>query len=292
VLVDVSHRALDHAERYAMVVACKKLQDDRLVPSLAGLLASNEPDVRQGTVEALLKIDTTAAAQALQPHLAEEANLATKLEIAEFLGRHGILDGYPYAIEHMSEPYLRERAVAALAAIRDPRAAGELRKILDTSNDVEWNSAAIEALGRLGATDLAPRFLEMAGNTKSPLVPAALVALGDLHQAEALPLVRTGLSSRRPEVLTASARAAGQLAALPGVNAGDVRDQLAALLADPAASLEARSAALDSLLLLKDPRLDTALAQAVRDAGLERDPDALLNRIEKLLADRKVSLAR
>jgi len=79
--------------------------------------------------------------------------------MAEFLGRHGIRDGYPYAVEHMSEPYLREHAISALAAIREPGAAGELGKILNTSNDVAWSSAAVRGLGRLGVAELAQQFL-------------------------------------------------------------------------------------------------------------------------------------
>ena len=71
-------------------------------------------------------------------------------------------DGYAYAIEHMSEPNLREQAISALAEIREPRTVGELRKILEMSNDNAWNSAAVRALGALGASDFAPRFLEMA----------------------------------------------------------------------------------------------------------------------------------
>lgn len=172
-LVEVSKRSLDHAERHAFVVACRKIAekvaDGRLVTPLARMLAPNEPDVRWGAMEALTKIDTEDAAKALQPHLSEERNLTGKLKMAEFLGRHGIRDGYPYAMEHMSEPYLREDAISALAAIREPRAAGELRKILNTSNDVAWNSAAVRGLGRLGVTELAPQFLEMARNAKNPL---------------------------------------------------------------------------------------------------------------------------
>jgi len=69
-------------------------------------------------------------------------------------------------------------------------------------------------------------------------------------------------------------------------------DQLAALLADPAALIEARAAALDSLLALQDPRLNEALRRADRDSVLEQDPAALLSRVEKLLADRKVRVAQ
>ena len=67
-----------------------------------------------------------------------------------------------------------------------------------------------------------------------------------------------------------------------------MRDQLASLLADPRAPLEARTAAFDSLVVLNDPRLDSALSQTARDAGLEGGE--LLNKIEKLLRERKIKL--
>jgi HEAT repeat protein len=96
------------------------------------------------------------------------------------------------------------------------------------------------SLGRLGTAELAPQFLEMARNEQNPLAPSALIALGDLHETQAVPLVRAGLRSRKTEVLAASARAAGNLVALPGQHAEDVRDQLASLLANAGAPLDAR----------------------------------------------------
>ena len=260
----------------------------RSLAPLATMLVPAQQDIWWSAVDALIKIDSDDAAKALQPHLVQETNLQRKIEIAEFLGRHGIRDGYPYAIEHMSEPYLREEAISALAAIREPRALGELRKILETSNDVAWNSAAVRALGALGASDLAPRFLEMAQDTANPLGPSALIALGDLHEAKAIEIARAGFASRNPERLEASARAAGKLLALPGVSADDIRDRLAALLADRGAWQPARLAALNSLLTLNDRRLDGALALAVRDAGLESSE--LLNKIEEQLCKRNVRL--
>jgi hypothetical protein len=165
---------------------------------------------------------------------------------------------------------------------------GELRKILEMSNDIAWNSAAVRALGVLGASEFVPQFLEMARNTRNPLGPSALIALGDLHETKALDISRTGFASRNPERLAASARAAGNLAALPGISAGDVRDDLATLLVDSSAWQAARFAALNSLLALNDPRLDGALALAVRDAGLEKSD--LLNKVEEQLCHRKVVL--
>ena len=288
-LLEISKLNLDGAERYAFASASKKVADPQLVAPLAGMLAPSQQEVRWAAVEALIKINTDDAAKVLQPHLREEMNLSRKLELAEFLGRHGIRDGYPYAIEHMSEPSLREQAISALAAIREPRAVGELRKILETSNDVDWNSAAMRSLGRLGAIDLVPRFLGIARNAKDPLAPSALIALGDLHEAKALDIARAGFASRDMEIVTASARAAGNLLALPTVKADDVHDQLASLLADPGSPEEARAAALESLVALNDPRLDGALAQAARDARLEGGT-LLLGKIEKLLRERKVRL--
>ena len=287
-LIDAEKLSLNHDERQAFVSACKKVADARLAAALATMLIPTQQDIWWYAVDALIKIDTDDAARALQPHLVQETNLQRKLEIAEFLGRHGIRDGYPYAIEHMSEPYLREQAISALAAIREPRAVGELRKILEMSNDIAWNSATVRALGVLGVSEFVPQFLEMARNMENPLGPSALIALGDLHEAKALEVVRAGFASRNPERLAASARAAGNLAALPGISAGDVRDDLAALLVDSSAWQAARFAALNSVLALNDPRLDGALALAVRDAGLEKSD--LLNKIEEQLCKRKVAL--
>jgi HEAT repeat protein len=92
----------------------------------------------------------------------------------------------------MSEPGLREQAISALAAIRQPGAIRQLREVLATSNDVEWNTAAVRALGRLGARELAPQFLEIARNSRSPLAPSAIFmipkpslscARGSTHEA-------------------------------------------------------------------------------------------------------------
>lgn len=287
-LLEIWKLNLDDEERFEFALASKKAADPRLVPPLAGMLGPGRENVRWAAVEALIKIDSDDAAKALQPHLREEMDLSRKLELAEFLGRHGIRDGYPYAIEHMSEPSLREQAISALAAIRDPRAVGDLRNIIQTSNDVDWNSAAIRGLGRLGAVELASQFLEIARNAKNPLAPSALIALGDLHEAEALDIARGGFASRDTEMVTASARAVGNLLAFTTIKADDIRDQLASLLADSGSPEEARAAALESLLMLNDQRLDGALAQADRDARLEGGN--LLGKIEKLLRERKVKL--
>jgi HEAT repeat protein len=288
-LLDTAQLALEPAERQQLAIVCAKLADPRFIPLFAGMLDPRYPGLRWSAVEGLRKINTPEAAKALQPHLREEADLARKLQIAEFLGRHGIRDGYPYALEHMSEPGLLEEAVAALAAIHDARTVRELRDILRTSNNTAWNGAAIRALGALGEKDFAPQFLEIVQDLKRPLAPYALVALGALGEVKALPVVREALKSRNDHIVLAGIRAATKLVPLSDAKTDEIRDQLAGLLADADAAQGLRAAALEALLTLKDPRLDRALAAVVRDAGLEGSP--LLERTETLLRERKIKLA-
>ncbi len=290
-LIDVSRLDLEPDEKSALAMTCWKIAeqkpDPRLVDVLSGLLLPDTSS-RGAAIGALLQIDNDAAAKALQPHLREEQNLSRKLEIAGLLGRHGIRDGYVFAIEHVSESWLLEDAVAALAAIQEPQAIARLREILETSNDVGWNTAAVRGLGAMGARDMIPKILTLIDDLRNPLAPAALIALADLGELKTLDKAREGLASRNDRIVTASARAAGKLLTRPGVNDVDLRHKLATLLVDADANVLSRTAALDALLALKDDQLDPALAKVVRESALEGSD--LLTRVEKLLRDRKVKL--
>ena len=291
VLIEISKLALTDEEKWAIANTWLALagqgRDARLMEPLSALLSPDEPG-RNSAIAGLLELDSDDAAKALQPHLREEQNLFQKLQIAEMLGRHGIRDGYAFAIEHVSEHWLLEQAVAALAAIKEPQAIARLKEILETSNDLAWNTAAVRGLGAMGVQEMAPKFLTLIEDLRNPLAPAALIALADLGERKALDKAREGLGSRNDRIVTASARAAGKLLARPGTDDADVRAKLLTLLADPDAEAGSRIAALDALLVLKDEHLDPALAKVVREAGLENS--ALLARVEKLMRERKVKL--
>ena len=287
-LLDAIKLDLSVSEKTAFTQAAVKIADARLVPALSGMLSPRQPGLRWSAFEALRKIDTEDAAKALLPHLKEEADLHRKLHIAEFLGRHGMREGYPYAMEHLSEPGLVEAAVSALAAIRDPKTVGVLRDILKTSNDTNWNSVAIRALGALGEKEMAAQLLEIVQDLKNPLTPAALIALGDLGEAKAIPKVREALASRNDYRKFAEVRVAAKLLKIPGIKADDLRDQLAAIFADGDSNPSLRLSALDALVAVKDVRLDKALLAALTDAGLENSE--LLARSEQQLRERKVKL--
>ena len=173
---------------------------------------------------------------ALWPHLDEEADLARKLELIAFLGRHGFRDGYSQAIEHLSQINLRDQAVEAFGAVADPRAVPELRRIWQTSNDLAWNAAVIRALARLGQADITPKLLDLARVPGDPLAPSALVGLGYLASPEALPIVQEAIGSRSEERVIAATGAAAKLLARPELKSEPIRDRLAALLTDADAS--------------------------------------------------------
>jgi HEAT repeat protein len=287
-LLAAFERCASQSEQLQFALASIRVADERLVPALGALLDPRYPDVRWQATEALTKIDTDEAASVLWPQLSQETDLHRKLQLAGFLGRHGFRGGYAYAIEHMSSPELLDTAVEALAAIHEPKSIPELKKIWETSNDLSWNAAAIRALGRMGQTELTPRLLQLASDPQSHLGSAALLALADLGEEKALPLVLNMLSSRSDSHVIAAAKAARKLLDDPQIRDEAVRDRLASLLTDAAATQPVREAALETLIALDDPRQDSALGVAVRDGQIEGSE--LLRRIEARLAARNTKL--
>lgn len=280
---------LSRRERIAFAAAGENIGDARLIPSLAALLNPDVRDVHWRAVDALRNIGTLEAAEALWPYLPQEANLGRKLEIAEFLARHGIDAGAAYALEHLSQPQLLEAAIAVLAAIGSPESTSTLRTIAASSNDVTWTGAAIRALGAMEDHELEPRLIDIVEDLRHPLAPYALVALGQVGEPAAAEVFRTAIRSRDDRIVAASVRGAAALMQRSGVDDESLRDDIAVLLASADASDDVRAAALDALETLEDPRLDAALAAAAVDAGLEGG--TLLARIEELLERRQVPLA-
>jgi HEAT repeat protein len=280
-------KGLGPQESLAFALACSRVADPRLITAVSTLLDPRQGQVRAFAVEALRKIDNDEAASALWPHLDEEIDLSRKLQLISFLGRHGFRDGYAQVIEHLSDAALSDQAVLALGALGEPRAIPELRRIWQTSNDLAWNSAAIRALARLGQADIAPKLLELARVPGDPLAPSALVGLGYLGSAEALPIVRDALTSRSDLFVIAASRAAANLLSRPELKSDALRDRLAALLVDADASQPVRQAAFEALVALGDPRLVPSLAAVARDANLEGTP--FLAEVERALSRRSAA---
>lgn len=280
---------LDTAERVAFVQACQVNPSPKLAPALSGPLDPREPRLRRLTSNLLMEIDTKEAAEALRPHLAEEIDLAYKLRISAFLGRHGIRDGYSYALEHMSEPAHLEDAVQALAAIGNPGSTGQLRGIYENSNDLDWQRAAIRALGLLGDEALREELEALTQELSHPLAPAALIARADLGDASVIRFLPAALSSRSEELAVAGAKAAARLLPLQGeASAGEIRASLRQLASDPQADLAVRRQALEALLVAGDSHFDQVLGAMIRDIRIEQSE--LLERVRELLRARNVAV--
>ena len=111
----------------ALVTSCLQIADPRLVPLLVDRL---DPGSRRFDGRPWKPSGRSIRSRPQQHYLRGEANLMAQTENCRVSGAtwHGGWDAF--AVEHMSERSLREQAVAALAAIRSPQAAEDLRKIL------------------------------------------------------------------------------------------------------------------------------------------------------------------
>lgn len=279
---------LGTAEQMAFVQACEANPAPQLAPALGGMLDPRQQGLRRLASDLLMEIDTEAAAEALRPRLAEEADLAYKLRVSAFLGRHGFDDGYSYALEHMSEPRHLEAAVKALADIRKSGSVDQLRDIYANSNDLDWQRAAIRALGLLDDTTFLDEFTELTRDLSRPLAPAALVARADLGDAAVVALLPAALFSRSEELPVAGAKAAAGLLARQKHDYPEVRTALAALARDPKAAYAARREALEALLVAGDAMVDEVLVAMIRDIGIEQS--GFLERVRELLRERSVKL--
>ncbi len=283
---------LTTSEQEAFVRACEQSPSPQLVSALTDMLDPRHQRLRRLAADLLMEIDTKAAAQALRPHLADETDLAYKLRIAAFLGHHGFDDGYPYALEHMSDPRYLEAAVEAVAATNKSGSAEQLLDIYTNSNDLGWKRAAVRALGLLGHTPFQDELMVLTRDLFHPLAPPALLARADMRDLKVIELLPAALLSRNEAVVVAAARAAAKLLPQQRDREGRaeevIRTALATLAQDPEAVHAVRIHALEALVAAEDPRLHNVLVAMVRDIQFEQT--TVLVRMRELLRELKVRM--
>lgn len=283
---------LTTSEQEAFVQACEHTPSPQLVSALTDMLDPRHQRLRRLAADLLMEIDTKAAAQALRPHMPDETDLAYKLRLAAFLGGHGFDDGYPYAIEHMSDPRYLEAAVNAVATIEKSGSANQLLDIYRNSNDLDWKRAAIRALGLLRHTAFQDELMVLTRDQAHPLAPSALQARADMGDLNVIELLPAALSSRSEAVAVAAARAAAsvlqQQRGQGGRNEADIRATLATLAQDPVAVQTVRRHALEALVVAEDPQLNEVLIAMVRDIQIEQSN--LLTRVRELLRELNVRM--
>jgi len=265
-LKELGTQPLVLSEQAAFADVAGRHPEPSLVETLKRWIGGYHPGLRTRVLSALRKIDTREAASAVRAELGPERDLAEKLRLAAFLGRHGYRDGYAFAVEHMSEDHLREDAVAALVAMRDPRTVAEMRRILETSNDDAWNASAILVLGGLREQQLRERFYAyVQGGQSGKLAAAAMIALAELGDGRALDLIRRWLDQRETEMDIAAAKSAYIALVEHRMQADDIVDRLARILSSGRDWIVTRKA-FETLTALDDRRLDAAAASALRNS--------------------------
>jgi HEAT repeat protein len=290
----LTETVLTHAEQAAFLQVSADSSSPELVPMLSNMLDPRYPQLRRLSADLLMKIDSEEAALAFQPHLAEETNLDYKLRMSAFLGRHGIDDGYPYAVEHMSDPRYRDAAVDAIAAIDRPETAEQMLEIYRSSNDVSWRQSAIRALGLLRHAPFRGELRALTTDLGHPLAPAVLRARADLGDTQVSNVLPDAMRSRSEVLVVAAARAAESLFSQDSVRSSGSSRELTGLLAglamDRDMSPDVREAALDALEAANDSELDDVLISMVNDRGLERT--SLIGHVQELLRERSVNVWR
>ena len=283
---------LTTSEQEAFVRACEHTPSPQLVSTLTGMLDPRHRRLRRLAADLLMEIDTKAAAQALRPHMPDEIDLTYKLRLAAFLGSHGFDDGYPYALEHMSDPRYLEAAVEALSTIKKSGTADQLLDIYRNSNDLGWKRAAVRALGLLTHMAFQDELMILTRDQTHPLAPSALQARCDLGDVKVIELLPAALSSRSEAVAIAAAKTAAKVLPMRrdqgSRTEADIRKTLATLAQDPEAVQAVRRHALEALVATEDPRLHDVLIAMIRDIKIEQTN--LLTRVRELLRKLKVRM--
>ncbi len=278
-----------HNDEQALAIAFEALRDERAVSQLVKWLQHVNFNVRWAAFGALSAIDSGEAIAAIRLRMKSEHDLRLKLRMASALGRHGIIDGYPFAIEHVADPGITQYAAEALAAIGDPRAGKQLHEILEQSNDAQWNAAALHALAVMGDASVKPRLVEILDDRRHSLLAAAITASRELGDKEMIAALVPLISSRNFTVASSSIDAIRVLGVAendgaPATNdaMNDAATELLKLLDDPYVDIRLRIAALDTLDSIEDKRLSDTVRKLADRPELENT--ALMQRIDQYLS--------
>ncbi len=276
------------SDELQLATAFEKLRDKRTVDLLVQWLQHANLNVRWAAFGALDAIDSDEAVAAIRLRLKSEPDLRLKLRMAATLGRHGIADGYPFAIEHLADPGVTEYAAKALAAIGDQRANKQLREILETSHDQQWNAAAMHGLAVLRDPSVKQRLLDILGDRRHPQLAAVITAAQAFGDSEFIPALSPLVSSRNYNVASVSIQAIKELAAVEEGRSPSLEQSLSAattqlltLLDDPDVDVRLRIAALDTLVVIEDGRLSDSVKRLADRSELENTK--LMQRIDQYL---------
>jgi HEAT repeat protein len=168
----------DEGVRRAALEQVPHLLEDRALPMLARVMATDTPRVRAAAASALGQV--AGSQVALIAALADE------------------------------DPWVRYFAARSLSAQPDEAALGPLARVAAGDRAPHVRIAAVEAVGQIGGAQSAPLLTAHAEGADSVLAAAAIRALGQVSHPAALPPLLRALKSEDPSI---AITAAGALAA-------------------------------------------------------------------------------
>jgi HEAT repeat protein len=286
-----------------LIVLCLPLHAETTA-QLLRQLSDGDPATK---VTAIQTLGRQRAREAVEPLvvLTRDPSPTLRGQAATALGLIGDTKATPAVMRLLRDPFIlvRAAAVAAAGKLKDRAATPVLLEVLrDPASGIQ--AAAIEALGLLGDPQAVPDLLKLLDSPAPEVRAAAITALSALHDPRAAEAFLPGLQRVEPEMRLAAARAliplrypsarAPLLAALTDDNAevraaaaqalGTYRDPqnagglLAALNEEE--DITVRTACLQALLPLRDPRLADPCLQILDDAPYNDDTKLNMAAIE------------
>jgi hypothetical protein len=295
---------LSPRDRHYLAWALGVVGNDQAAMLLARWVRTNDYQAKETALAALETLDSAAAAREVRPLLKTEANLAYKLRLARLLARHDLGDGYALATEHLADAEQTPAAALVLAALDDPRTAGELSAIVAAQPDRRWHAAALAGLAAIGDATAVQQLRDMLTDDRHALAADAAVAAGlagdmdlleplaDLAKSRnrrislaSLAALRRQLSDVRssPHGLAAvelgvddsaemDRRAPTPAAELPAETVDAIAAAIASLAVDAYADAEVRHEAFAVARLLRGAGYAELLAQLADQSELEGTP--------------------
>jgi HEAT repeat protein len=203
-LAAADQTSLPSADRYRIAWALGRLGDDRAVPVLVGWLRGMDYQLKEFALTALESVDSPAAAREARPLVKSEAHLPYKLRLARLLARHQLADGYALATEHLADDGETGQAALVLAALDDPRTAGDLHAIIAARPDRRWHAAALSGLAAIDDPAARRQLLDILADDRHPLAADAAAAVGLSADAELLLPLATLVRSRNRQIAMSS----------------------------------------------------------------------------------------
>jgi HEAT repeat protein len=251
--------------RAAVEEALVRLADASMVPALAALLRTAEPDLVELSLRGLGASRSESAVEVVAPWVTESSAGASAARALVHLSR-----AFPERVRQVLAPMLvRSPPPSALMvwASVDPVEAPKVLRLALKDESVSVRVAAVAASAVLGA-QAEPWVTAALRDEAWEVRTAGVRVLPQLARAAAVPLIARALADAEAQVLAGACRAAAVIDSAPH------RARLLALVSHPTAAVA--TAAVEALAWCGG--LD---ADALQRAGAHADPDVLLEALQQ-----------